>query len=28
MTLGPSQPPIPSCILYIIVFGSLRSSSL
>jgi len=28
MTFGPSQPPTPSCILYIDVLGSHCSSSL
>jgi len=28
MALGPSQPPTPSCILYIDVLGSHYSSSL
>jgi len=28
MTLGPSQPPTPSCILYIDVLGSHCSSLL
>jgi len=28
MTLGPSQPPTPSSILYIDVLGSYRSTTL